>query len=448
MKSESEKMEFPEDFIWGTATASYQIEGYPLADGASPSIWHEFSHRKGKVKNNENGDIACDHYHRYMEDIENLKKLGVKAYRFSIAWPRIIPEPGKVNERGLEFYRGILEELAAANINPYVTLFHWDAPLWLEKIGGFRERDSVEHFLFYAETIFDAFKGYVKKWITINEPMVYTINGYVMGNMAPGYKRDLKGMFHATHHLLLSHAAAAKRLKEIDSKGEAGIAEAQLWIKPFREESERDRKAADMMDDLVNRMYVDPVTRGGYPESIVEKAGRFFPKGFLEDLDEIKGTSDFVGINYYMSKSFKYSLFTPLIHAREVPTPGARRSAMWEIYPEGLYRLLLRIKQDYGNLPCYVTENGYPLKESEMVDPLDDEERIGYLREHIQMVHKALSAGVDVRGYFLWSLMDNFEWDLGYEMRFGIIRVDFKTLKREWKKSAHWYREVIRKNSL
>ena len=435
---------FPDDFLWGTSTASYQIEGSPLADGATPSIWHKFSHIPGKIKNNENGDIACDYYNRYEEDIENLAKLKVKAYRFSISWPRVVPEPGKINQKGLDFYKRIVDKLLSRNIEPFITLFHWDTPLWLEEMGGFRERASVDHFLFYGETLFREFGDRVKHWISLNEPIVYAIQGYVIGDMAPGYKRNLKGMFHATHHLLLSHAKLNAILHKSVKDAQIGIAEAQIWTKPLRPNLKRDRNAADLMDNLINRLYIDPVTKGKYPEKLLAKTAKHLPKAFEEDLKEMGNTCDFIGINYYTSQSYRYSLFTPLIHAREVPTPGYKRSAMWEIYPDGLYNLLLRVKTDYGNLPCYITENGFPLKEVKGRDPLDDTERIEYLKEHIQRVLKAKNEGVDVRGYFLWSLMDNFEWEHGYDMRFGIIRVDFTTLERTWKKSAYWYRDLIK----
>ncbi|NOY08784.1 MAG: beta-glucosidase [Spirochaetes bacterium] len=435
---------FSDDFLWGTATASYQIEGSPLADGASPSIWHKFSHIPGKTKNNENGDTACDHYHRYEEDIDNLVKLGVKAYRFSIAWPRIIPEPGTINRKGIDFYKRIIDRLLKHNIEPFITLFHWDTPLWLEKLGGFRKRESVDHFLFYGETLFKEFGDRVKHWISVNEPMVYTISGYVIGDMAPGYKRDLRGLFHAAHHLLLSHSRLADALHGFSKGAVIGIAEAQVWVRPFKSGSERDKRAADLMDKLINRLYMDPVTTGGYPEKLLAKAGRYMPAGFEKDLEGMKNTCDFIGINYYTSQSYRYSLFTPMIHAKEMQTPGCKRSAMWEIYPDGIYNLLKRVKDEYNNIPCYITENGFPLNDKGRSDLLDDAERIEYLKDHIRKVMQAHKEGVNVKGYFLWSLMDNFEWNHGYDMRFGIIRVDFKTLKRSWKKSAYWYQNIIK----
>ncbi len=434
---------FPTNFIWGTATASYQIEGHPLADGAAPSIWHEFSHIPGKIHNNDNGDIACDHYHRYEEDILHLRNLGVKAYRFSIAWPRIVPKPYTVNQKGINFYKRIIGKLLESGIEPFVTLFHWDTPLWLENIGGFTSRESVNHFLFYAETIFKEFGNSVTHWISVNEPLVYATQGYISGEMAPGKKRDIRGMAHAAHHLLLSHAKAYHLLHNISPRGKIGVAEAQIWTKPLRNNSKADTKAAFLMDKIINRMYIDPITFGRYPKEVIEKIGNKFPKNFEKDLEEMENTLDFVGINYYTSNTYRYSLLTPITHAKEVPTPGVKRSAMWEIYPEGLYNLLVRVRDEYNNLPCYITENGYPLKEDTMKDPLEDDERIEYLREHLKSAKRAMEDDVNLKGYFVWSLLDNFEWAHGYDMRFGIIRVDFKSLKRKWKKSAYWYRDTI-----
>ncbi len=444
MESKDTKIKkFPESFIWGTATASYQIEGYPLEDGASPSIWHEFSHIPGKIHNNENGDIACDHYHRYEEDILHLRNLGVKAYRFSIAWPRIVPSPYTVNDKGLDFYRRIINKLLESGIEPFVTLFHWDTPLWLEKIGGLTNRESVNHFLFYAETLFKEFGDVVKHWISINEPVVYAVSGYIFGDMAPGKKRNPMGMFHATHYLLLCHAKTHKLLHTLIKTGKLGVAEAQIWMKPANPQSAKDVRASNFMDKLVNRTYIDPLTRGEYPEEVVKKFGKYLPWGFEKDLEDMQNTLDFAGINYYTSRTYKHSFFTPVTHAKEVQTPGVKRSEMWEIYPEGLYNLLIRIRDEYDNIPTYITENGYPLKEENMKNPLEDDERIDYLKQHIKMALKAIEEDVNLKGYFLWSLLDNFEWAHGYDMRFGIIRVDFETLKRQWKKSAHWYKGLI-----
>jgi beta-glucosidase len=437
---------FPDGFLWGTATAAYQIEGYPLADGACPSIWHEFSHRRGKISGNDNGDLACDHYHRYPEDIRILSELGVKAYRFSIAWPRIFPEPHRLNPKGLDHYKQILDLLLEAGIEPFVTIFHWDEPLWLERQGGFSRRSAVDHFVEYGQTLFRELGGRVKKWISLNEPLGFAAQGYVLGNYAPGKKWDLRAMVCSFHHLLLGHSRLAEALHGAGTGGTIGIAEAQILTRPADPDRPKDRQTARIMDLLLNRFAFDALIHGRYPQELTAALSRFFPKRFEEDLPRMKGSLDFVGINYYERESYRHSALMPYVHARQVPTPGARRSAMWEIYPEGLRHFLRRLKEEYGNPLCYVTENGFPLPEAPGRDPLADDERIEYLKEHIAMVAQAVSEQVDCRGYFLWSLLDNFEWDLGYRMRFGIVRVDFKSLVRQWKKSAFWYQALIRTN--
>jgi len=435
----------PEGFLWGAATASYQIEGHPLADGAGPSIWHRFSHLPGKVNNGDNGDLACDHYHRWREDLEQMSRLGLKAYRFSVAWPRIFPEPGRLNPQGLDFYRALVDGLLERGIEPLLTIFHWDAPLWLEQEGGFLRRSSVERFCAYGSALFKALGDRVKRWITINEPMSFAVSGYVLGQHAPGRRNDLKAMFHASHHLLLAHGRLARIFREEVRGGEIGIAEHQVWVQPARPEKEGDLRVAETMDLLLNRFYLDPLLRGAYPEKILRRFGRFLPRGFEADLGEMVSSLDFVGLNYYTGKSYRHSLFAPYTQARETPTPQARRSAMWEVWPQGLRLLLLRLKEEYGNPPCYITENGYPLPETPGRDPLEDGERIEYLSEHIRAALQARQEGANLKGYFVWSLLDNFEWDLGYAMRFGLLRVDFGSLERTWRRSASWYRDLIQR---
>jgi len=439
-------LKFPENFIWGTATASYQIEGHPLADGAAPSIWHTFTHKKGKIKNNDNGDIACDHYHRYPEDIEEMKKLGIDAYRFSMSWSRIIPEPGKINQKGLDFYQELTDKLLKAGITPFCTLFHWDTPQWLQDQGGFASRESVNHFLYYGEQVFRTLGDRIKNWITINEPMVYTLMGYGTGEMAPGKRFDLKGLFHSIHHLLFSHAELCRLCKAEVESSSIGIAEAQVWIRPAQPGKEKDILASEIMDNLINKTFIDPILFGKYPAIILEKAARFLPKTFISELEKMTAPFDFVGINYYMKQDYRFNLLSPVFHAKETPDPHAQRSAMWEIYPDGLYNLLMRLKEGYGNPVCYITENGYPRIDEK--EPFEDMDRIEYLNSHIRMAHKALENGSRLKGYFHWSLMDNFEWHHGYSMRFGLIHVDFTSLERKWKKSAYWYRDLVTSGEL
>ncbi len=443
-----EEYTFPKDFIFGAATASYQIEGHPLADGAAPSVWHEFSHIRGKIENNDNGDIACDFYHRYPKDIKMIRDLGCGGFRFSVSWPRVVPEPGKINPKGLDFYDRVVDELLKNGIEPMCTIFHWDTPVWLESMGGFAVRDSVEHIKFFSRALFDRLGDRVSKWVTINEPMVYSVYGYFFGEFPPGRKYNFKGFFKAVHFQLLAHAEIVRAYRETGQKGKIGISQAQVWMSPFREGNPKDEGAAATMDAIVNRMYIDPQFFGSYPERVLEIAGKRFPAGFERDLPDMREPGDFVGINYYMRQSYKHSPFIPLTRAKMIELPGAESSEMWEVYPEGLYNLLIRLRDEYGNPECYITENGYPLPEKDGVPITDDAPRISYLARHIRQAARALEDGVTLKGFYVWSLMDNFEWAFGYRMRFGLIRTDFTTLERTWKRSAYWYKDLVAKRAI
>jgi beta-glucosidase len=439
---------FPRGFLWGTATASYQIEGSPLDDGASPSIWHEFSHTPGKIRDGTNGDVACDHYRRYAHDVVQMQDLGLKAYRFSISWPRIFPEPGRPNQKGLDFYARLVDCLLAAGIEPWPTIFHWDEPMWLEKTGGFLRRSAIDHLVEYGACLFSHLGDRVKNWISVNEPSIYASLGYVLGYFPPGRRNDLSGMFRCAHHLLLAHARLRRVMKDLVSDSRMGMALAQIWISAKDPNSARDRGAADFMDQALNRFFIDPFFVGTYPSRVLSKIKRHLPRGFENDLSAMKGSMDFAGINYYQRAVYRWSPFQPYTHAKVYNSPEAPRSAMWEIYAPGIYRLLIRLRNEYSNPPCYITENGFPLPEADGRDPLDDPERLAYLKDHIALVGKAIEGGVDCRGYFLWTLMDNFEWTFGQAMRFGLLRTDFKTQQRNWRKSAFWYQQVARNNWL
>ncbi|HET6488064.1 MAG TPA: GH1 family beta-glucosidase [Spirochaetia bacterium] len=439
---------FPKGFLWGASTAAYQIEGYPLADGASPSIWHEFVQRTGAIRDGTTGDIACDHYHRYAEDVGAMSALGLNAYRFSIAWPRILPEPGRVNPKGLDFYSRLVDCLLEAGITPYATLFHWDVPTWLEEEGGLVERTSVDHLVRYAETVVKSLGDRVRHWITINEPTIFALFGYITGEYPPGRTRDLRAAFRAIHFLLLAHARQVRVLRALAPGAEVGLAHHFVWIDPRDPRRRRDVRAATEMDDFANHAVLESLVRGTYPPTITSRVGRFLPKGFERDLQEMGIPGDFIGMNYYTRQQYRHALLMPYLHAREYTDPSAPRSAMWEIHPDGMYRWLVRLRDRYGNPRCIVTESGFPLPDVQGRDPLDDPERISYLTDHIARIGKAIQEGARCEGYFHWSLLDNFEWSYGTIMRFGLLRTDFDTQKRSWKRSAYWYRDLVRANAL
>ena len=443
-----ERISFPKGFVWGAASAAYQVEGSPLADGAGPTTWHEFTHRKGKIKDGTTGDVACDHYNRVDEDVRLMASLGLKAYRFSPGWARIFPEPGRLNQRGLDFYDRLVDALLSAGIQPWMTIFHMEEPLWLARMGGFTQRQSVDHLVELGSVLFKRLGDRVRNWITINEPSIHAVCGYFLGEFPPGRRFALKGLFHCLHHLLLAHARLCDGWEAAIGKGDIGIAHHSVWVSPADEHSQRDIRAARLMDDVANRTVLDAIMRGTIPANVVSRLGRFFPRNFQQDLPQMKRPGTYVGINYYTRNTYRWSAFLPFAHAVEYQVPGSKRSAMWEIYPPGIEHSLMRLKDEYGNPPCVITENGFPLPDSPGVDPLDDRERISYLSDHLAFVARAIADGVDCRGYFHWSLMDNFEWNKGLAMRFGLLRTNFQTQERTWKKSAHWYKQLVERNWL
>lgn len=431
-------------FYWGAATASYQIEGDPLADGAAPSVWHEYSHRRGRIKGGGNGDVACAHYRLWPADVKQMARLGLSAYRFSVAWPRVCPEPGRVNPRGLDFYSRLVDALLEEGIEPFVTLFHWDTPSWAERAGGFLRRETLEHLLFYGEAVARALGDRVRHWITINEPVGYAMNGYLFGKFPPGRRLRLRQGLHAAHHLLLGHSRLVRMLHERVPRSRVGIANHFIWVLPLRPEDQRDRAAAERMDQLVNGMYLDPLVRRRYPAALSDRFGWLLPRGWERDLEEMR-LGDYLGINYYESRCYRHAPLLPLLGAVQAPIPGGRRTMLGtEVAPEGLYRILRRLQTDYGNPEVLVTESGTPLPEPSEGDPLDDTPRIEYLDSHIRAALRARREGARLGGYFVWSLLDNFEWDDGYAPRFGLLRVDYATQERQWRRSAAWYRDLIR----
>lgn len=432
---------FPKDFIWGTATASYQIEGAWNKDGKGESIWDRFSHTPGNVLNNDTGDVACDHYHRWRDDIQLMKDLGIKAYRFSIAWPRILPNgSGKVNEAGLEFYSQLVDGLLEVGIEPYATLYHWDLPQALQDKGGWADRMVVDAFVEYVDITTRALGDRVKNWITLNEPWVSAFVGYRDGHHAPGHK-DLNEAIAASHHLLLSHGRSVPVIRKNVKDANVGIT-LNLTPQMPASQSLTDRKAANYIDGYINRFFLDPLTGRGYPEDMVKAFGN--PMSFVQngDMEEIAVPVDFLGINYYTRN---------LVRADEkdnqpqtVFREGAMTEMEWEVYPRGLYDLLGRIHFAYGFPAIYITENGAAFPDGKPINgELHDPDRVSYIKEHLKVVNKAINIGIPVKGYFVWSLLDNFEWSFGYSKRFGIVHVDLETQKRTAKSSAKWYSRAI-----
>jgi beta-glucosidase len=435
---------FPTDFLWGAATAAYQVEGSPLADGAGPSIWHRFSHTPGLVLNGDTGDVACDHYHRYEADIALMRELGLNAYRFSISWSRIFPDgKGRVNEKGLDFYRRLVDGLRAAGIQPLITLFHWDLPAALDDRGGWLNRNIAKWFADYATMMFRTLDDRQPMWATLNEPWVVTDGGYLHGPLAPGH-RNLFETPIAAHNLLRAHGAAVAAYRAI-GKGKIGIV-VNLEPKYPASDNDEDRQAVIRADAYMNRQYLDPIFKGVYPNEFPSMFGEAWPSFPESDFADIRQPIDFLGINYYKRGITKYSPNTIIERAIRVDNPRAVYTTTdWEVFAEGLTNILLWVGERYGKLPIYITENGAafydpPTAEGKVEDPL----RVDYLRQHLLAAREAIRRGVDLRGYCVWSLLDNFEWALGYSKRFGIIHVDFETQKRTMKSSAHFYKDVIR----
>ncbi len=441
---------YPAGFVWGVATSAYQIEGAAAVDGKGPSIWDTFSHQPGRTRGGATGDVAVDHYHRYPEDIRLMAELGLKAYRFSTAWTRVVPTGnGPANPLGLDFYDRLVDALLAYGIEPYLTLFHYDLPQALQDVGGWTVRDTAYRFADYARHMGERLGDRVSHWITHNEPLVTAFLGHFSGEHAPGLQ-DPTATFQAGHHLLLSHGLAYEALRaSVKLPATIGITLNLTPVYPASD-SEADTQAADRFDMLANRLSLDPLLRGSYP---AELGGlfEFMLAGTLQEGDlAIINQLDWLGVNYYSRAVMRYDPEVAFIEASPVQPAGNEYSQMWEIYPTGLHELLTRIWRDYHpTAELVVAESGVPVPDGLDADGrVRDERRIRYLHDHLAQLHRAIEDGVPVRGYFVWSLLDNFEWALGYGMRFGLIYVDYDTLVRTIKDSGRWYAQVIAANGL
>ncbi|MGC5170178.1 GH1 family beta-glucosidase [Microbacterium sp. DT81.1] len=448
-----QRSDFSEDFVWGTATAAYQIEGAVQEDGRGPSIWDTFSRKPGAVLGGDTGDIADDHYHRFREDVALMADLGVNAYRFSIAWTRVQPTgSGPANQAGIDFYRRLADTLGEHGITPWATLYHWDLPQTLEDTGGWLRRDTALRFAEYAGIAVDRLGDAVSDWITLNEPWCSAFLGYASGHHAPGRHEGSRSL-HAAHHLLLGHGHAMTAIRAARPDANAGITLNLYSVRPASGTAE-DVDAARRIDGLSNRLFLDPVLRGQYPQDVLNDAGEadwFAENATAEDLALISAPIDFLGINYYSrhtvaagSAATDASAYPGSESAVMIDTGAPRTQMGWEIHPHGMLDVLEMAHERAPELPLYITENGsaYEDEVSENGN-VDDPDRLDYLRAHIDACRQAIERGLPLAGYFVWSLMDNFEWAWGYHRRFGIVHVDYDTQVRTPKASGMWFSRFL-----
>jgi beta-glucosidase len=451
---------FPENFTWGAATASYQIEGAWNEDGKGESIWDRFAHTPGKIKNSDSGDIGCNHYHHWREDIEIMKNLGLGAYRFSMSWPRVLPSGrGTVNQAGLDFYSRLVDALLEVGILPFITLYHWDLPQALQDEGGWPSRSTAEAFVEYADVVSRQLGDRVKNWITCNEPSVVTYNGHLAGTHAPGIQ-DIKVALPVSHHLLLSHGWAVPVIRQNSPDAQVGIVinvNRNLPASPSKEDFEANRRGEGMwvrwfLDPLYGRHYPSDLVADFIAEEALPANGLYFVKA--GDLEAISTQTDFLGLNYYnrtLNRSDAISESKNLPPSVvQAPRDDVHWTEMgWEIYPQGLFEVLSWLYYEYKINRIYITENGCSFSDGpDESGEIDDQRRINYLRDHLIAAKKAIDFGVPLAGYFTWSLMDNFEWAHGFSQRFGLVWIDYETQERIPKHSAKWYRQVINDNGV
>jgi beta-glucosidase len=435
---------FPSGFFWGCATSAYQIEGAIAEDGRAPSIWDNFSRSPGRIAGNENGDVAADHYHRWPEDLDLLQAMGANAYRFSVSWPRVVPlGRGRINALGLDFYDKLVDGLLTRGITPFVTLFHWDLPQAVQDRGGWPSRSTVTEFEEYARAVARRLGDRVQWWITHNEPFFSGVGGYFLGNFAPGIVDPVAAM-RASHHLLLSHARAARAIREeVGGQAKIGLALNLSAVHPATP-GQADVEAAKRFDAFTNLWFLEPVMRGEYPAEMAQRLAALGTPIEPGDMQEIHQPLDFLGVNYYSRSIVRHDEATPFLEAALVRPEQGEFSLMWEIYPAGIFEVLDRLWRDFKPPLLIVTENGMPLADApDGHGRVNDPERVSYLARHLVEVQRAIAQGIPVGGYLVWSLIDNFEWALGYSMRFGLVYVDFATQKRIPKSSAEWFQRVI-----
>ncbi len=438
------KFDFPKDFAWGTATASYQIEGAVKQDGRGETIWDRFCQTPGNIRHGDTGDIACDHYNRYREDVALMKELGHTSYRFSVCWSRIMPSGrGKINESGIRFYENLVDELLANGIEPYLTIYHWDLPQALQDIGGWQNEAMIVYFEAYCRVLYERLGGKVKKWITINEPFCTAFVGNYFGEHAPGM-HDFSTALRVSYILLQAHGAAVRLFRKLGVKGEIGISLNGAHTKPYSQ-SPQDIQAARRQDGFEFRWFFDPVLKGSFPRDMVQwytDKGLSLPR--LDEEASICEPLDFIGVNYYAVNYIRNNgARWPLcLESATMDLPKSDRN--WNIVADGLRELLLRLKNEYGVQNVYITENGVAYNDVVGLDgQIMDYNRIDYIRRHLIAAHQAMNEGVNLRGYFVWSLYDNFEWAYGRYSRFGIVWMDFENQNRHPKQSAYWYRQTI-----
>jgi beta-glucosidase len=440
---------FPPGFVWGAATSAYQTEGAVEVDGRGESIWDVFSHRPGTILDGSNGDMACDAYRRYRDDIGLMRELGLAGYRFSIAWPRIVPDGvGPPNQNGIDHYRRLVETLAEAGIEPLVTLYHWDLPRPLQSRGGWTNRDTAARFGEYAHAVARALAAEVRLWVTINEPWVAAFLGHLFGVHAPGW-RDPRGSLAAAHHLLLAHAEGMAALRaELPAGAQAGIALNLAPVEPHGD-ANADAEAAERYDGFLNRWFLDALYHARYPADMLAHYGDLLPEIRPGDLERIAAPTDFLGVNYYTRTTVRWSPGVPLVQAEIATRPGAPVTAMgWEVYPAGLYQVLNRLRTEWAPTSIRITENGAAFEDHLVDGGVEDADRERYLHDHLLQAYRAIEDGVPLAGYYCWSLLDNFEWSFGYTKRFGLVHVDFATQERTIKRSGRWYAGVTREHGV